>query len=193
MNIGMYIVKANGAYYGPFLKEWAESFAAKAGDRSEVLPLRSPKTARETNTSAEVKLLDDSEYRSRVDVAKAETLAIIAGATQKVFLARQAERVLMADELQSISDDLGKAHSAVESLMHYVEAVIEHPSAERIEALRKAFWRNRGSWDFDPHYSQRNWQVKGSVWKDFSELDGGVRPEAAFRHSGNAAPGGWSA
>lgn len=85
MNIGMYIVKTNGAYHGPFLKEWAESFAAKAGDHAEVLPLRAPRAAGDTNGSLEVSILDDAEYRTRVDGVKTESLAIIAGAAQKVF------------------------------------------------------------------------------------------------------------
>jgi len=42
-------------------------------------------------------------------------------------------------------------------LMHFVEAAVADPSPDNVVALRKAFWRNRDSEDFDPHYADRYW------------------------------------
>ena len=156
MGAGMYIVKVDDAYHGPFLKEWAVSFAEKASSGAMVLPLFVPRPLGEKPHGITVKIVDDAEYRARNDRVKTETLEVVAGVTQKIFFARREERVLTADELQWICDDLGRAHSAIESLMQHVESTIEDPSPERLVALRRALWRNRGSDDFDPHHSQRN-------------------------------------
>ena len=41
--------------------------------------------------------------------------------------------------------------------MTYANFTVENPSEESLVALRKAFWRNRDSEDFDPHYEHRFW------------------------------------
>jgi len=154
---GMFIVKASGIFHGPFLKDSAEHFAETAGDGAEIHPLRLPQSANEQHEAPTVRLVSNEDYRAAHDEVRAETLEIIAGVTQRVFFALRAGRILTSDELCNISDDLGDAHSAVESLMHYAEVAADAPTPENLASLRKAFWRNRGRTDFDPHYADSNW------------------------------------
>jgi hypothetical protein len=153
----MFIVRTNGIFHGPFLRDYAEHFAETAGDGAEIYPLLLQQSSKEQNEKPTFTLLADEDYRAAQDAVQAETLEIIAGVTQRVFFALRAGRVLTSDELCDISDDLGDAHSAVESLMHYAEVAADAPTPENLAALRKAFWRNRGRTDFDPHYADSNW------------------------------------
>lgn len=157
MDAAMFIVRANVIFHGPFLKDSAEHFAANAGSDSEIHPLRLPQGANDQQQAPTIRVVSNEDYRSAHDEVTVETLVIIAGVTQSVFFALRAGRVLTREELLVFSDALADAHSAIESLMHYAEVTASSPTPENLVALRKAFWRNRGSKDFDPHYADRAW------------------------------------
>ena len=157
MGAGMFIVKANGVFHGPFLKDSAEHFAETAGSGAEIHPLRMPQSATEQDETPIVRLVSNEDYRAAIDAVRAETLEIIAGVTQRVYFAGRAGRVLTSDELRVLSRALSDAHRSIESLMHYAELAADAPTPENLVALRKAFWRNRGRADFDPHYADSRW------------------------------------
>jgi hypothetical protein len=148
---------ANGVFHGPFLKDSAEHFAETAGSGAEIHPLRMPQSAPEQDEAPIVRLLSNEDYRVAIDAVRAETLETIARMTHRVYFALRAGRVLTSDELRVVSSDLSDAHRSVESLMYYAEVAADAPTPENLVVLRRAFWRNRGCADFDPHYADSRW------------------------------------
>lgn len=157
MQYKMVIVKHDNTYYGPFLDYEAETFTSKLEGESEVIPLIVPRRPEEVRGPMKVHLLTDHDYRVHVDGFKVDTHRMLAGVIQEFIFARRDERVLTIREINDAWSGLFRVHRAVESLMHYADRVIADPSAENLEALRKAFWRNRDADDVDPHYADRFW------------------------------------
>lgn len=157
MGFGMFVVKVGDLFHGPFLRDSADHFAESAGVEAEVHALRVPIGLASESERPTVRLVEDEEYRVAHDAVTAESLRIVAGVTQSVFFAFRAGRVLTRDELDIASRGLGVAYCAIESLMHYAQLAADSPTPEHLAALRKAFWRNRGCEDVDPHYADRSW------------------------------------
>ena len=153
----MFIVRHEGRYHGPFLDYEAGSFTSKLAGTPEVIPLHVPRLPNEKTRGMKVQMLDNDKYRAHVDGFKVDTRHMLAGVIQSFFFARRDERVLTVREIKETWTDLFRVSRAVESLMHYAEQVVADPNPENLEALRKAFWRNRNSDDVDPHYADRFW------------------------------------
>jgi len=153
----MFIVRNEAKYHGPFRDFETSGFAAKLRGDVEVIPLWLPYIPDETPGPTKVDVLEAEDYRTHVDSFKADTRLMLAGITQDFYFARRERRVLTANELEVVWKDLYEVSRTVESLMHYVEVVIADPKPKYLEALRKAFWRNRNSDDFDAHYDDRSW------------------------------------
>ena len=155
MNHMMFIVKHEDRYHGPFLGYEADSFASKLDGTAETIPLHVPRLADEHTGGMKLRVLENDKYRAYVDSFKVVTQLAIAGAIQSFFFTRREERVLTVREIKETWACLFRVSHAVESLMHYADKVVDDPSRENLDALRKAFWRNRNSDDVDPHYEDR--------------------------------------
>ena len=153
----MFIVKRGDRYHGPFLDYEACSFTSKLEGASEVIPLHVPRLPDENTGSMKLHILEDDEYRAHVDSFKVDTSHMLAGILQGYFFARREERVLTVREIKEDWEHLFRVSRAVESLMYYTEKTVANPSPDNLDALRKAFWRNRDSDDVDPHYEDRFW------------------------------------
>lgn len=153
----MFVVKHDGELHGPFLSHETATFTAQLEGESEILALHVPRPANEIRGPITVRLMEEVDYRAHVDSFKIDTLHMLAGILQEFDLARRDGRVLTAREVVGTSGELFCIRRAIESLMHYVENVVAEPSKDNVEALRKAFWRNRDSDDVDPNYESRFW------------------------------------
>lgn len=153
----MFIVKHGDRYHGPFLDYEAGFFTSKLEGASEVIPLHAPRLPDETTGRMKLHILDDGKYRAHIDSFKVDTHHMLAGILQEFFFARREQRVLTVREIKQTWAHLFRVSCAVESLMHYAEKAVTDPSPDNLDALRKAFWRNRDADDFDPHYEDRFW------------------------------------
>lgn len=157
MQHSMFIVMHENKCYGPFLEDEAEAFRAKRGGDAEIVPLIVPAPPEERVGPTQVQILEDDAYQAHIDSFKVDTKRILAAVIQQIWFARRDDRVLTAREMLDMWRSLFEVSRAVESLMTYAELTVENPSEESLIALRKAFWRNRDSDDFDPHYEHRFW------------------------------------
>jgi hypothetical protein len=157
MNHEMFIVKNGEKYHGPFRSYETSSFASQHEGEAEVIPLWVPSLPDEEQGDLKLEVLESEGYRVYADAFKVDTHHMLAGISQEFYFSRREQRVLTAGEMIVLSEDLFKVSRAVESLMHYVEKVIADPRVENLDALRKAFWRNRASDDVDPLYEDRSW------------------------------------
>lgn len=157
MEHAMFIVAHAGAYHGPFLRDEVGYFTSSLTGVFEVVPLIAPRSPKEPRGPMQLKVFAAGEHDAFVDGFKVDTSHVLAGTTQNIHFARREERVLTAQELVVMQGDLFAAAQAIQSLMRHAEAVIADPSPDNVVALRKAFWRNRGSDDVDPHYEDRFW------------------------------------
>lgn len=153
----MFIVKHGDRYHGPFLDYEADLFTSRLKGTSEVIPLHVPRLPGEGASVMTFEVLENDKYRAHVDSFKVDTRHVLAGIIQGFFFARRNERVLTVREIKETWSSLFRVSRTVESLMYYAEKVVADPNAENLEALRKAFWRNRDSDDVDPHYEDRFW------------------------------------
>jgi len=153
----MFIIKNGGRFHGPFRDFETDLFAYGLRGEVDVLPLLLPEIPDEGPIPTKVEVLDAESYRAQLDSCKVDTHLILSGITQEFWLARRDRRVLTAKELNVLWESLFEVSRAVESLMHHVDLVIADQSSENLDALRKAFWRNRNSDDVDPHYENRFW------------------------------------
>lgn len=153
----MFIVKQGETYYGPFVGFEAEYFASSLSGDADIVPLQVPRRADEFSGPITVRVLSDAAYRAHVDSFKVDTKFVLAAVIQSFMFARRDERVLTVREIVDHWTVLYRVSQAIESLMHYVEQVIADPGPEELEALRKAFWRNRDADDVDPNYADRFW------------------------------------
>lgn len=153
----MYVVMHDKKIHGPFLDYETASFMSTLEGESTAVPLLVPRMKDETRGPTKVYLLEDKDYRARMDSVKVDTSHMLAGIIQEFYFARRDERVLTVREINDTWEQLSRVGRAVESLMHYADRVVADPSPESLEALRKAFWRNRNSDDVDPHYEDRFW------------------------------------
>jgi hypothetical protein len=153
----LFIVRNEGQYHGPFLEGEAGLFASKLKGASDIVPLLVPRLDDEKRGPMQLQLLKADAYRAHVDSAKVDTHHMLAGSIEECFFARREERVFTVREICDLWDSLIRVSLAVESLMHYADQAVESPSADNMEALRKAVWRNRNSDDVDPHYRDRFW------------------------------------
>jgi hypothetical protein len=153
----MFVVMHDRTIYGPFLEYETESFMSTLEGESSAIPLLVPRAKDETRGPTKVYLLEDKDYQAHVDSVKVDTSHMLAGIIQEFYFARRDERVLTVREINDTWEQLSRVRRAVESLMHYADRVVADPSSENLEALRKAFWRNRDSDDVDPHYQDRFW------------------------------------
>lgn len=157
MNHQMFVVKHAGKYHGPFLSHETATFTSTLEGKSEVLALHVPHPTNENRGPVKVHFMEEEDYRAHVDGFKIDTRQMLLGILRMIDLVRREGRVLTAREVVDTSGELFRVGRAIESLMHYVERVIAEPSEENLEALRKAFWRNRDSDDVDQHYDSRFW------------------------------------
>lgn len=153
----MFIVKHGDRYHGPFRDYEADLFTSRLKGTSEVIPLHVPRLPGEGASVMTFEVLENDKYRAHVDSFKVDTRHVLAGIIQGFFFARRNERVLTVREIKETWSSLFRVSRTVESLMYYAEKVVADPNAENLEALRKAFWRNRDSDDVDPHYEDRFW------------------------------------
>jgi hypothetical protein len=153
----LFVVKHAGAYHGPFLSHETAAYISRLEGASEILALHVPRPRNESRGPTIVHFMEDDDYRAHVDSFKIDTRQMLVGILQELDRIRRDERVLTAREVVDVSRELFRVSRAIESLMHYVETVIAEPSKENLDALRKAFWRNRDSDDVDPHYDSRFW------------------------------------
>lgn len=157
MQHSMFIVKHEDKCHGPFLEDEAESFRAGRGEDAEIVPLIVPAPPEEHVGPTRVHILEDDAYQAHIDSFKVDTKRTLAAVIQGIWFARRDERVLTAREMLDMWRSLFHVSRAVESLMTYANLAVENPGEESLIALRKAFWRNRDSDDFDPHYEHRFW------------------------------------
>lgn len=157
MDEGVFIVRCGGTSYGPFLAHETAAFAATLEGESEVLSLVVPRLPTEHQGPWTADLMDRATYQAYLDSFKTDTEHVLAGIIQEFYFARLHERVLTVHEIVEAWTDLFKVAHAVKSLMHYAETVMANPTPENLEALSKAFWRNRDSDDVDLHYAERFW------------------------------------
>ena len=157
MEHAMFIVAHAGAYHGPFLRDEVDYFTSSLTGVFEVVPLTVPRSSREQREPMRLQVLAEGEHQAFVDGFKVDTSHVLAGTTQIIHFARREERVLTAHELVVMQSDLFAVAQAIKSLMHHAEVAVADPSPDNVAALRKAFWRNRGSDDVDPHYQDRFW------------------------------------
>lgn len=153
----MFIVRHKGKYHGPFLEIEAEIFRSAREGGAEIIPLFVPVPSEEYRGPTKLEVLETDAYRAHVDSFKIDTQHTLAALIQEIAFARRDERVLTVREMLDNWRYLFRVSRAVESLMNYANLVVENPGAESLVALRKAFWRNRNSDDFDPHYEDRFW------------------------------------
>lgn len=153
----MFVVLHRGKCHGPFLEYEVGTFCSELAGDVEVMPLLAPREPDEHRGPVEVKILEEDDYRRQIDSVKIDTRVALVGISQEFHFARRDGRVLTAREIHRCWEYLGRAIRAVESLMHYAEQVVAEPTPENLDALRKAFWRNRDSDDVDPHYRDRFW------------------------------------
>lgn len=153
----MFVVMHGKNIHGPFLDYETATFMSTLEGDSTAVPLLVPRVKDETQGPTKVYLLEDEDYRAYVDSIKVDTRHMLAGIIQGFYFARRDERVLTVREINDTWKQLSRVGRAVESLMHYADRVVTDPSPENLEALRKAFWRNRDSDDVDPHYEDRFW------------------------------------
>lgn len=153
----MFIVRHAGQHHGPFLDGEAGLFASKLEGHSDIIPLLVPRLDDEKHGPMQLQLMEADAYRAHVDSVKIDTHHMLAGIIQECFFTRREERVFTVREICDLWSSLHRVSRAVESLMHYADQAVESPSAENLEALRKAVWRNRDSDDVDPHYQDRFW------------------------------------
>lgn len=153
----MFIVEHEGKSYGPFLQSEADAFRSARGDEAEIVPLIVPAPPGEYLGPTQVQILEDDAYQAHVDSFKIDTRCTLAGVIQTIWFARRDERVLTAREMLELWRLLFQVSRAVESLMTHANLAVENPNEESLSALRKAFWRNRDSDDFDADYEHRFW------------------------------------
>lgn len=153
----MFIVRQGETYHGPFVGFEAEYFVSSLSGDADILPLHVPRGADEFSGQITLQILEDAAYRAHVDSFKVDTKIVLAAVIQSFMFARRDERVLTVREIIDDWNALYRVSQAIESLMHYAEQVTADPGPENLEALRKAFWRNRDADDFDPHYADRFW------------------------------------
>lgn len=153
----MFIVEHEGKSYGPFLQSEADTFRSARGDEAEIVPLIVPAPPGEYLGPTQVQILEDDAYQAHVDSFKIDTRCTLAGVIQTIWFARRDERVLTAREMLELWRLLFQVSRAVESLMTHANLAVENPNEESLSALRKAFWRNRDSDDFDADYEHRFW------------------------------------
>lgn len=157
MDKGMFIVRHGDTYYGPFLEYETGAFMETLNGEAEVASLVVPQQPDEKQGPWELRYMESASYQAFLDSFKVDTKHVIAGIIQEFYFARREQRVLTVREIRATWEDLFAVAHAVQSLMHYAENVIASPTPENVEALRKAFWRNRDSDDVDPHYADRFW------------------------------------
>jgi hypothetical protein len=157
MKSSMFIVKHEGLHHGPFLEIEAEIFVSKLEGDAVIVPLFVPVPAEEYRGPLKLQVMQDDAYRAHVDSFKIDTHHTLTGIMQEIWFARRDERVLTVREMLDLWRHLFRVSRAVESLMTYANLAVEKPGTESLEALRKAFWRNRDSDDVDPHYEDRFW------------------------------------
>lgn len=153
----MFIVKHGETYHGPFVGSEAEYFVSTLSGAAEIVSLHVPRHADEFSGPITLRVLQEDAYRAHVDSFKVDSKIVLAAVIQSFMFARRDERVLTVREINDHWNALYRVSQAIESLMHYVEQVTADPGPESLEALRKAFWRNRDADDVDPHYADRFW------------------------------------
>lgn len=113
----MLIVKVNGKYHGPFREDEARVFASRHQGDVAIIHLWLPSVPGEASGPETLKVLEAEGYRAYIDSSKADTHLMLAAITQDFYFACRQRRMLTAQELDVVWENLYDVSRSVESLM----------------------------------------------------------------------------